>query len=291
MKKIILMCIISICCHEVYAQISIPFNSSDNYVYPKSKYTYSVNDNIDDAYWTTTNGSFSANDSTIYIEYTSFDGFNDVIWNDIKCIDGKLPEGTLLLQARKRGTDIKVQAQKKVTILTVNNMSLGALKANKTVIDIGIDTINVRLPSERVNYYGTDTKIDNFEWTLPEGWKNTNGNSGTFVLQSTSMNVITDENTEGEIRVRALNNFNGEHLIKSNYSLVQITRKGLDLGEFPQTVPFGETKTYTFSVIGTGTSFEWEAPDGWSINGGGNTYSGSNVVLITTTKCSTSANV
>lgn len=238
-----------------------------------------------------TNGSFSKIDSTIYVEDTSFDSFNDVYWNDVKCINGKLPEGTLLLQATMRGKDTKVQAQKKVKILTVNNMSLGVLKANKPVIDMGKEPVKVSLPSERINYYGTTTKIEKFEWNLPSGWKTASGNTGTFISESTSLDIITDESSEGEIKVRALNNYNGDLLAKSLFSSTKITRKGLGLNEYPNTIPFGEIKTYTFSVIGTGNSYEWQAPNGWSINGGGNTYTGTNSVQITTSKCPTNEKI
>lgn len=127
-----------------------------------------------------------------------------------------------------------------------------------------------------------------YEWTLPTGWKSKAGKTGAFVLEQPIpiLDVITDANTTGTIKVRAVNDCLGIE-DASKYSELKFTRKGLGLGEFPQTVPLGEMKTYTFSVVGAEGTFEWSAPAGWKINGGGNTLTGGKSVQITTSKCPT----
>lgn len=226
-------------------------------------------------------------------ENTSTDNFNTVYWNDAKCNNKKLPEGKLILEAMKFGTIEKIKAEHTVKILTVNNMSLGELKTNTSEVPKGKHTIYISLPTKTINYYETNTNINNFEWTLPIGWTGANGKSGTFITNTTDLNVLTDEYSEGEIKVRALNN-QGANFEKSLYSSVSIKRIGIEIGEYPKTIPLGESKSYTFSVKTPQTGyFEWQAPEGWVINGEGNIYKAKDKpnVLITTGKCYTSEKV
>lgn len=106
------------------------------------------------------------------------------------------------------------------------------------------------------------------------------------------ISLITDTSSGGQVRVRGVNDCAGSDDF-SEYSWLTFSRRaGIELLEYPQTVPMGEIDTYKFSVLlNTGVTYEWRCPIGWSINGEGNSYVGSNVVQITTSECPTDEKV
>lgn len=142
---------------------------------------------------------------------------------------------------------------------------------------------------------GFPVPVIQYEWQIPAGWRAKTGSttpSGTYITSDAEIRLITDAASGGQVRVRGVNDCAGSGDY-SEYSWTTFTRAaGIEFLEYPQTVPLGEIGTYEFSVLLlTGVSFVWEAPVGWSINGAGNTYTGGNVVQITTSECPTNQKV
>lgn len=97
-----------------------------------------------------------------------------------------------------------------------------------------------------------------FEWTLPSGWRTTEGNTGTFVSTS-SISVIPPASTSpATISVRAKANTQ-----YSTAATLQITR---DLQDFtiqgPSTVDCNATQRYTVPQI-PGATYTWQNQSGW----------------------------
>lgn len=276
-KTTLLFIILLFSTSSIVAQKEINIISGFTDVCPYHQTDFSIVENLTSAVWRVTNGSFSETNPYDTIRSTPNKSIV-VYWKDVKCTTNSLPKGTLNIEGQMtvNGVTQSVKGEKEVKIKSVNNMSLGVLKANTPRISMGRDTIYVSLPSEEINYYGTTEKIKNFEWTLPEGWEISTGSTGVFISGSTRFNIITDEFSNGEIKVRALNNCNGDNLEKSLYSTVEITREYKPTA-FPLTVPFGQNYSATYTVpLVLGSTYEWQAPVGWEIEGGSNVFTGVN---------------
>ncbi len=117
--------------------------------------------------------------------------------------------------------------------------------------------------------------------------------SGTYLTSTGEIKLITDATSGGEVKVRGVNDCVGSgDYSEYSWPLTFTRATGIEFLEYPQTVPMGVVNTYTFSVLLiTGVSYEWRAPSGWSINGGGNTYTGENAVQVTTGECPTEEKV
>ncbi len=128
-----------------------------------------------------------------------------------------------------------------------------------------------------------------YEWTLPEGWRTTRGESGTFIVCEDNKNItiITDYFSTGEVKVRAMNTF----LTAGSEYKTYVIDRGFNFLSYPQSITVGDASAKTFSVTSfSGVTYEWTAPDGWSINGGSNTITdvGLNSVNITPNSCTPS---
>lgn len=136
---------------------------------------------------------------------------------------------------------------------------------------------------------------DNFEWTLPAGWKVIKNNdsilTGTFSLNLNDhpISIIPDYFTTGQIKVRALNELGSAG---SEYKTFIIDR-GFAFTSFPTSITLGDTDAKTVGVTAfSGVTYEWNVPEGWKINGQGNTLEGyqMNSVNITPSFCNTGGN-
>lgn len=131
-------------------------------------------------------------------------------------------------------------------------------------------------------YIITERKVKYFEWTLPNGWKTTQNQTGTFITGNwvKQINVIPDYVTKGTIKVRGVNDYLAGF---SEYTLYDADR-GLNHTQYPTTITFGDTTPKTFSVtLFSGINYEWLVPPGWDINGHGNSYEALNLNSVTIT--------
>ena len=133
----------------------------------------------------------------------------------------------------------------------------------------------------------TNKKVRKFEWTLPTNWVTTTGKSGTFVtdLDVKQITIIPDFVNTGSIKVRGVNDVGTAY---SEYATQNFDR-GFFLLSFPQTINFGDFTPLQFSTTSEpGITFEWNAPDGWKINGQTNSITGVNLnsVSVTPSFCS-----
>lgn len=143
---------------------------------------------------------------------------------------------------------------------------------------------------------GFSVPVTQYEWQIPTGWRAKAGSAkpaGTYLTSSGEIKLISDASSGGEVKVRGVNDCVGSGDYSEYSWPLTFTRVAeIEFLEYPETVPIGEMNTYQFSVLQlTGVSFEWHAPTGWSINGGGNSYTGGNVVQITTSECPTNEKV
>jgi len=141
-----------------------------------------------------------------------------------------------------------------------------------------------------------------YEWKIPKGWKLKSGQqptpSGTYIVNSSVVELITNEDGGGDVCVRGLGGGSYDACVDSDiYSSysnkLTFTRSGsLVFVNYPSNIRLGEVKTYEFSVRMDGvSSFDWSVPPGWKINGKTGTYRGGNSVQITTGKCPTQEKV
>ena len=97
----------------------------------------------------------------------------------------------------------------------------------------------------------------------------------------------------GGVEVRGVNNCSGSDDYTVYSFPVNFTRKGLGVLEYPKTIIAGQANTYTVTVTPiAGATYEWQAPEGWSINDGGNTYTGTdNIISIRNGICMTTQKI
>ncbi|MDR0505752.1 MAG: hypothetical protein LBH32_02885 [Dysgonamonadaceae bacterium] len=134
----------------------------------------------------------------------------------------------------------------------------------------------------------TDLKVDDYEWTLPSGWRTSTGKTGKFLLGASEskddISIIPDNFTTGELKVRAINPLRSAG---SEYKTFAINR-GFSFTAFPATITYGDKTVRNFSVTYfPGITYEWNVPEGWQINGQGSTLGGLNMnsVSITPSFC------
>ncbi|MGI6047206.1 MAG: hypothetical protein ACOYEG_04265 [Petrimonas sp.] len=242
--------------------------------------------------WKVTGGHFNSVNSGIKQLFNTSDKVA-VFWDNVTSVNGGKTTGTVEVEVYISSQQKTLKGKYVQNIKSLNGVSMTKLETNiSTELPYEIKEFRVvadKLQFPKLTYdNGDPLNAIKYEWTLPSGWKSKSGKTGTFILEQPIpiLDVITDANTTGTIKVRAINDCLGLE-DASEFSELKFTRKGLGLGEFPQTVPLGEEKTYTFSVVGTEGTFEWKAPAGWKINGGGNTFTGGKSVQITTSKCPT----
>lgn len=285
---------------------------------PKAQYTdgYWVNvDNRFKAYeWKITGGSFidklgQPKDNIIVYQNEIFSGqsrvYVTVVWNNVASKNDKAPTGTVTINAYKNDnlieSNIIDKGKWEQDIKSLKDIRPPSLDSSISppILNFGEQDVRVffigpfNFPGIKSN--GFPVPVTQYEWRIPEGWRAKTGSpttSGTYMTSAAEIRLISDPFSGGEVRVRGVNDCDnsGDY---SDYTWITFTRKaGIKFLEYPQTVPLGEVDTYKFSVLSlSGVSFEWEAPVGWSINGEGNTYTGGNVVQITTSECPTSQKV
>ena len=232
-----------------------------------------------------------------------------VIWNNIPSKDGKAPKGTVSIDTYKNETIqdkyIIGSGKREQEIKSLNDIIPPSLTSNAPTspqIDFGMQGIKVSFTGPfyypGIKNNGNPVPVTQFEWKIPGKWKAQTGSktsSGTYLTSDPEIKLETDASSGGEVMVRGVNDCagSGDYSVYS-FPLTFTRATGIEFLKYPQTVPLGIVETYDFSVLSIqGVTFEWRAPSGWSINGGGNTYSGigANAVRITTKECPTNEKV
>ena len=97
----------------------------------------------------------------------------------------------------------------------------------------------------------------------------------------------------GGVEVRGVNDCYGSDDYTVYSFPVNFTRKGLGVLEYPKTIIAGQANTYSVTVTPiSGATYEWQAPAGWSINNGGNTYTGTeNIISFRNGVCMTAEKI
>ena len=110
------------------------------------------------------------------------------------------------------------------------------------------------------------TITSHFKWTLPYGWETTDGKTGTFEIQSSSITVIPPASSS-PCNIQVLPFADGgyeSNQYGTNAATLQITR---NLENFaingPTSVYYNTTYRYE-APYGTGVSYAWQLPTGWS---------------------------
>lgn len=115
----------------------------------------------------------------------------------------------------------------------------------------------------------TNRKVKYFQWKLPDGWKTTNNQTGTFITSSgvRQIDVIPDYVNQGTITVKGVNDlYTGFSEPTSFFS-----DRGFLFTNYPTSINFGDNSAKTFgTTLFSGIYYEWSAPSGWQINGQGN---------------------
>jgi len=240
-------------------------------------------------------------------EIVSGNSLVTVIWKNVKSNNGKAPKGSITINTYQNETltsgNINGRGKIEQEIKSLNDIIPGNLVSDpiSTTIPIGSQSVKVFL-EEDFNFpgiklpNGMPVPVLKYEWKIPQGWKPKTGEapspSGTYFTNWPVIEVITDEDSDGEVMVRGVNDcFDSNDFSEYSYPKT-FTRSGLVLGDYPETVPLGESNTYTFSVCEPqGEEFEWRAPTGWKINNGGNSLKAGNSVEINTGTCYTEEKV
>lgn len=292
---------------SINAQVKIkPASGTSEYACPKDIRNYSIEsqNNYGLIVWKVAGGHFNSADSGIK-EISSYANSVNVFWENVKSINGSTPTGTLEVEVYNKITPTQKIGADKYTqpIKSLNDIIPGNLVSDpiSTTIPIGSQSVKVFL-EEDFNFpgiklpNGMPVPVLKYEWKIPQGWKPKTGEapspSGTYFTNWPVIEVITDEDSDGEVMVRGVNDcFDSNDFSEYSYPKT-FTRSGLVLGDYPETVPLGESNTYTFSVSEPqGEEFEWRAPTGWKINNGGNSLKAGNSVEITTGTCYTEEKV
>lgn len=187
-------------------------------------------------------------------------------------------------------------------IKSLNDIEPPSLRSSITPLHLSFGAQEVKVSLTEPFYFPgikrnlLPVPVQQYEWKIPKEWKAKAGTatpSGTYITSDAYIQLITDASSGGEVMVRGVNDcFNSGDYSVYSYPLIFTRNATITLIDYPQTVPFGNVDTCKFSVMSlAGISFEWDAPREWSINGGGNTYIGSNIVHIITSKCPTNEKV
>lgn len=205
--------------------------------------------------WSVSNGKITKdNGSIVYVSWNNVE--------DYGIISVQVSESTNRIKFKNEGKD-----EQGFTILCLKNKT-PSLYLSKTTVPFN-DQGQITASIDQMFYPKTNNEIEvtEYEWTLPEGWKTVQGKSGTFRMSS-PIYIIPHVFKSGSIRVRGVSKCDN---FFSNYATYSYSRS-FSYTAYPQKIAFGDTSPYTFSVPSiTNVQYEWKAPAGWSINGGGNT--------------------
>lgn len=264
--------------------------STAGFVYPKIGVSYNLTPGITSSSgavslinWTVSGGSFNATSSQTTV--SNVQTTMTVYWDNVS---SKSPKGTLKAAVRyAAGEEKPATCEQKILTLKEANPP-GLTYSKSTNIDWGQQTLsNVKLSNNFLFPGGSNILVDKYEWTLPNGWRTSDNQSGTFIVNSPSITIVTSAMGVGTVKVRGVNKMYPAD--KSEYSSLAFTRN-LSFQSYPKAseIKYGAEQIFAYSVTpASGCTFEWSLPSGWSIVSGTNT----NSVSLKKSICSTSADV
>ena len=292
---IILLCIVAVTVRAQKPVLKKDQNTPE-YICPGFAGYYTL---VDDVYgdkivkidWTVTGGSFSMSTEQTTLTTVASNEVT-VYWkNVLQSEGGGVPVGTLKAEVLYKSMAPK-DAPITQKIRSLNGAKPPALSSSTgTVIDYGTQKFEVYLSKAFEFVTDGDWRfgVTKFEWTLPPGWKDSKGNTGTFESSDAGINVITDELSEGTIKVRGINDCSIMDE-RSAYSEITIKRK-FSYTTYPTSVKgiiYGVDQTFNYAVTDVdGCTFEWNYPPEWSLVSGANSHS----VILSKSACATSADV
>lgn len=207
-----------------------------------------------------------------------------VYWDNVK---SSSPKGTLKAEVSYiAGAEKSATCEQK--ILTLKGAILPGLTYSKSSnIGWGQQTLSDVKLSNNFLFPGSKILVNQYEWTLPDGWRTNDNKSGTFIVNSPSITIVTSIMGAGTVKVRGVNTLYPAD--KSEYSSLTFTRN-LSFQSYPKAseIKYGTEQTFAYSVTqASGCTFEWSLPAGWSFVSGINT----NSVSLKKSICSTSSEV
>ena len=294
---------------SAFSQKILTIHNKVDFICPKEDHSYWLDNGeilsyFDMYEWKITGGHFKEFGQEVKEIYRPNVTSVTVVWDNVKSIAGKAPKGTITVKVNDKNNASKIVGEGKLEqeIKSLNDIIPPSLRSSISppLLNFGEQEVIVSLtgafsfPGIRKN--GVPVLVTEYEWKIPKGWRAKTGtisSTGTYKTSDDKISLITDASSGGEVMVRGVNDcFNSGDYSLYSYPLTFTRSAVITFVKFPKTVPLGTVSTYEFSVMSlAGISFEWEAPNGWSINGGGNTYTGSNSVQITTSKCPTNEKV
>ena len=285
----------------VAATIPIKRNAElENFACPKTEYQYWVD--TKDIYgkyeWKITGGYFKKwGQNVTEISETNWANVI-VVWNNVKSTNGNVPKGTITLTVYNKNyiNQIVDNGSTDQKIKSLNDILPQTPQSAETAINYGIQTI--RVTGQSINYpgltypNGMPIPVNKYEWKVPAGWSVNGGTktaSGTYTSIYSIVDITTDYGSVGGVEVRGVNDCYGSDDYTVYSFPVNFTRKGLGVLEYPKTIIAGQANTYSVTVTPiSGATYEWQAPAGWSINNGGNTYTGTeNIISVRNGICMT----
>ena len=289
----------------VAATIPIKRNAElENFACPKTEYQYWVD--TKDIYgkyeWKITGGYFKKwGQNVTEISETNWANVI-VVWNNVKSTNGNVPKGTITLTVYNKNyiNQIVDNGSTDQKIKSLNDILPQTPQSAETAINYGIQTI--RVTGQSINYpgltypNGMPIPVNKYERKVPAGWSVNGGTktaSGTYTSIYSIVDITTDYGSVGGVEVRGVNDCYGSDDYTVYSFPVNFTRKGLGVLEYPKTIIAGQANTYSVTVTPiAGATYEWQAPAGWSINNGGNTYTGTeNIISVRNGVCMTAEKI
>lgn len=284
---LLFLSIISLCAQTPVLKAD---GGTPEFMYPKTGASYSLtpgttssSGNVSLIDWTVSGGSF--NETSSQTTVSNVKTTMTVFWDNVPSTSpkGMLKAVVSYTTGAKKPTSCE---QKILTLKGANTPEL--IYSKSTNIDWGQQTLsNVKLSADFLFPGGSNINVDQYEWTLPNGWRTNDNKSGTFIVNSSSITIITSAMGVGTVKVRGVNKIYTAD--KSEYSSLTFTRN-LSFQSYPKAseIKYGAEQTFAYSVTpASGCTFEWSLPFGWSIASGTNT----NSVSLKKSICSTSADV
>ncbi|MCD7931543.1 MAG: hypothetical protein LUH15_09385 [Tannerellaceae bacterium] len=239
------------------------------------------------------NGSFEYENDKTTLEVFSANQPIYVYWRSASSTDSKAPSGTITAEVffiDGLQTPIKKTYTQKIKSLKgyFPPLLTSDYGSNTISAPIGTQSFYVKLNS-KFYYPSADITgsypVQKFEWTLPEGWKDSHGNTGTFYTTGDYLLVTPDFATGGTIKVIGINDCNSTDV--SNYSNLVINRP-FKFTSSPSSISYGQQGNFTYTVSSiSNADYIWDYPNDWTVVSG----AGTNSITLRKPVCSTSVDV
>jgi hypothetical protein len=273
--KLTLLIVVSLNLQTIAYDI-LPKNSAA--VCPGEWITYSIDPDVGEVlffYWTVTNGEIlnGTSSGTNKYQLTTGSSSISVKWSDVG-------EGTIHVLADKFiGYDPEITRTYKIKSI---KDSIPELLDLTSPTQVGIQTLSLRPRCYYPRGLEDDDpfKVEKYNITIPAGWSSggtvsTGSNIYVYTVTSTYFTVTTDNYSEGNITVKAINNCSDGN--DSQILTTAITRyiPDYDITLFSNnTYVDGDNSIITATAPAyTGATYQWSVSTDWSYTGSGNSIS------------------